>query len=106
MGYAKTVARTLPDAEPHGLRDALAPPGPAARGSPRSLTVVPLIPDQRYYGETPGNVPAYAREWAGRVAVRERPEAGLFGEASLAGEVNRDSANRRRQRAQEQPGRL
>src|ERR1019366_3519548 len=48
--------------------------------------------------------PPYPREWAGRVAVGEGPEAGLFGEPTWAGAINRDSGNRPRSRAQAQPG--
>ena len=36
----------------------------------RSLTVVPLIADQRYYGETPAGLPTYPPDWL--VAAGER----------------------------------
>jgi hypothetical protein len=47
---------------------------------PRSLTVVPLIPDQRYYGEAPASIRASKREWAARMAGAAGPVAWLFGE--------------------------
>ena len=54
--------------------------------------------------ETPGGLPPYLREWVGRVAVGAGPEAGLLGEPSWAGGVNRDFGNRQRSSAEAQPG--
>ena len=68
-----------------------------------SLAVVPLIADKRYYDETPmrlwGGLPPYPREWAGRLAVGEGPEAGLLGKPTWAGALNRDSGNQQRSKA-------
>ena len=46
------------------------PPAPtsvAAPGPHGSLPVVPLIGDQRYYGEAPGRIRASKREWTAKV---------------------------------------
>jgi hypothetical protein len=39
-------------------------------------------------------LPSYKREWVGRVVVAEEPEAGLLGEPTWAGAINRDPGNR------------
>ena len=54
--------------------------------------------------EIPGGLPPYLREWVGRVAVGAGPEAGLLGEPSWAGGVNRDFGNRQRSSAEAQRG--
>jgi hypothetical protein len=54
--------------------------------------------------ETTEGLPPYLREWAGRVAVGEGPEAGLLGEPTWAGAINRDSGNGQRSKAEAQPG--
>ena len=54
--------------------------------------------------ETMEGLPHYPRERAGRVAVGEGPEAGLLGEPTWAGAINRDSGNRQRSNAEAQPG--
>jgi hypothetical protein len=46
---------------------------------------------------------ALSREWAGRVAVGEGPEAGLLGEPIRAGAIHRDSGNRQRSKAEAVP---
>jgi len=79
MGCAETVALTLRGDESRATHHALAQPFPAARGPRRSLTVVPLAPDQRYYGETTGRLLTYPRRRAERAGAGEGPEARLFG---------------------------
>ena len=54
--------------------------------------------------ETTEGLPPYLREWAGRVAVGEGPEAGYLGEPTWAGAINRDSGNGQRSKAEAQPG--
>jgi hypothetical protein len=54
--------------------------------------------------ETMEGLPPYPRERAGRVAVGEGPEAGLLGEPTWAGAINRDSGKRQRSKAEAQPG--
>jgi hypothetical protein len=52
-----------------------------------------------------GDLPPYQQEWSGRVKVGEGPEAGLVGEPTWAGAINRDSGNRPRSKAEAQLGR-
>jgi hypothetical protein len=106
MGCAETSALRLPDNYHQAARDALAHRPRTACGSRRSLAVVPLNADQRYddTGGTTGGLAPYPREWAGRVAVGEGPEAGLLGEPTWAGAINRASGNRPRSKAEAQPG--
>ena len=59
---------------------------------------------RRYSHETTEGLPPYQREWAGKVAVGEGPEASLLGEPTWAEGVNRDSGNRQRSKAEAQPG--
>jgi hypothetical protein len=54
---------------------------------------------RRYSHETTEGLPPYQREWAGRVAVGEGPEAGLLGKPSWAGAINRGSRNQQRSKA-------
>src|SRR5664279_4331228 len=54
--------------------------------------------------ETTEGLPPDQREWAGRLAVGEAPEAGLLGEPSWAGAIHRDCGNRQRSKAEAQPG--
>ena len=96
MGCAETVALTLPGDQSHAIHPALPQPSPAARGPRRSLAVVSLIADKRYYGETPGRLPTCPRRWAERAAAGEGPAARVFGEPTWAGGVNADSGNRQR----------
>ena len=49
--------------------------------------------------ETTEGLPPYQREWGGRVAVGEGPEAGPLGEPTWAGAINRYSGNRQRSKA-------
>jgi hypothetical protein len=74
--------------------------------SRRSLAVVPLIPDQRYYGETPaklrrcsgdapGRIWAGTREWAARMARAAERVAWVPREPSWAPKAHRDAENRR-----------
>jgi hypothetical protein len=49
---AEILVMVLPDDSRQGTRDALAQPSPTASEPPRSLTVVALIRNKRYYGET------------------------------------------------------
>src|ERR1017187_573019 len=53
MGCAETLVMRLPDNCNQAARDALAHRPRTACGSRRSLAVVPLIGDKRYYGDTP-----------------------------------------------------
>src|ERR1035441_7344144 len=53
MGCAETFVLRLPDSSNEAAHDALAHRPRTACGSRRSLAVVPLIGDKRYYGETP-----------------------------------------------------
>ena len=53
MGCAETSVPRLPDRHIQAARDAPDHRPRSACGSRRSLAVVPLIPDKRYYGETP-----------------------------------------------------
>ena len=53
MGSAVTFVMRLPDNYHQATREALAHRPHTACGSRRSLAVVPLLGDQRYYGETP-----------------------------------------------------
>src|ERR1017187_7753228 len=53
MGCAETFVLRLPDDHDQAAHDALAHRPRTAGGSRRSLAVVPLIGDKRYYGETP-----------------------------------------------------
>jgi hypothetical protein len=84
IGCAESLVMRLPDNYDQAARDTLAHRPSNACGSRRSLAVVPLIGDKRYYGESPvglwRGLPPCQQEWAGRVAVGEGPEAGLLGE--------------------------
>ena len=53
MGCAETFVLRLPDNYHQAARDALAHRPRSAGGCRRSLAVVPLIGDKRYYGEAP-----------------------------------------------------
>jgi hypothetical protein len=53
MGCAETFVMRLSDSYNQAARDALAHRTRTSCGSHRSLAVVPLIEDKRYYGETP-----------------------------------------------------
>ena len=55
---------------------------------------------RRGYGEATARLPPDPQEWAGRVAVGEGPEAGLLGELTWAGAINRDSGNRPKSKAE------
>ena len=88
MGCPETLVMRLPDNHNQAARDALGHRPHTACGS----------------HETMEGVPPYPRERAGRMAVGEGPEAGLLGEPTWAGAINRDSGNRQRSNAEAQPG--
>jgi hypothetical protein len=52
--------------------------------------------------ETTEGLLPYRRQWAGRVAAGEGPEAGLLGEPTWAGAISRDSGSRQRSKAEAQ----
>ena len=85
------IARSLElQALPYALNR---PPRAAASFNP-GLEVL-----RRGSHETTEGLPPDQREWAGRLAVGEAPEAGLLGEPSWAGGIGRDSGNRQRSKA-------
>jgi hypothetical protein len=115
MGCAETFVMRLPDCYHQAARDALARRSRSACGSRRSLAgdspeTRRSTSDRgsevlrRVSGESPAELRPYLREWAGRVAVGEGPEGGLFGEPTWAGAINRDSGNRQRSKAEAPPG--
>src|ERR1017187_10213956 len=65
MGYAQTFARLLSDNYSRGAREVLAHRPRSACGSRRSVAVVPLIGDKRYYGETPMRLRGDCRPMSG-----------------------------------------
>jgi hypothetical protein len=90
----------MPSLTAPGARAGLAGDSPETRRStsdPRSEVL------RRVSGGAPAGLPPYPQEWAGRVAIGEGPEAGLLGEPTWAGAINRDSGNRQRSKAEAQP---
>jgi len=108
MGCAPTLVTMLPDNYHQGAHDAPANPSAAACGPHRSLPVVPLIADKRYYGETPAGLRRDCRPVSGNgpggwrwVGAKRWP----FWGANLGTRgVNRECGNRQRSKAEAQPG--
>src|SRR5664279_1290806 len=95
LEYMLFIARSL---ELLALPCALNRPPRAAASFNPGLEVL-----RRDSHETTEGLPPDQREWAGRLAVGEAPEAGLLGEPSWAGGIGRDSGNWPKSKANAQP---
>jgi hypothetical protein len=104
MRCAETFVMRLPDNYHQAARDALAHRPRSACGPRRSLAVVPLIGDKRYYGETPMRLRRDCRPIGGNGPGGWRWVRGQRLTPTWAGAINRGSGNRQRSNAEAQLG--